>query len=203
MDDTLIHNNAWFDFNTLMGVSEKLDQELYTEFITGKISYTQWIDELRAEYAKKKISRREIQGSLYNTVYREGAHETIKELKRRGYITAMITGAFDVTAFKVGQDLGITHVAANTRCLFDRHDIFQDIISYGDEESCKILHLSSLCRLLNIKLTDCAAVGDGSNDIGLFITTNNGVAFDTSNERAKAHAKHIIKDLSDLLSIFK
>jgi phosphoserine phosphatase len=202
MDGTLTKNNAWYDFNVLMGVDPDYDLELFNQYIDGTLAYEDWITKLRAEYAKVTKTRNEIEANLASVKFAEGAHDVIRELKARGYATAMITGAFDVTAFMVGQELGITHVMANTRCLFYPDDTFMDVVSYGDEESSKVIHLRYLCELLKLTPHECATVGDGSNDVGLFRLTNNGICFNNSSPRTKENAKLSIERLSDLLEIF-
>jgi phosphoserine phosphatase len=203
MDGTLTKNNAWYDFNVLMGIDPNYDLELFNQYIDGTLAYDDWISKLRTEYRKTTKTRNEIEANLASVQFADDASLVIKELKARGYATAMITGAFDVTAFMVGQALGITHVMANTRCLFHPDDTFMDVVSYGDEESLKVIHLRYLCELLKLTPHECAAVGDGSNDVGLFRFTNNGICFNNSSERTKSNAKHSIEKLLDLLEIFK
>ena len=201
MDGTLTKNNAWFDFNMLMGIDPTYDLELFNQYIEGTLAYDDWILKLRTEYKKTVKTKQDIESSHARVTYADNAREVIKELKLRGYITAMITGAFDVTAFMAGQELGITHVMANTRCLFNPDDTFMDVVSYGDEESCKVIHLRYLCELLKLSPDECVAVGDGSNDIGLFDFTGKGICFTNSSERTKSHAKHAIESLSELLTL--
>jgi phosphoserine phosphatase len=201
MDGTLTRNNAWYDFNVLMGVDPEYDLQLFNQYIEGTLAYDDWILKLRTEYKKTTKTRQEIESSLAQVTYADNARDVIRELKIRGYITAMITGAFDVTAFMVGQELGITHVMANTRCLFTPDDIFMDVVSYGDEESSKVIHLRYLCELLKLSPDECLTVGDGSNDIGLFDFTGNGVCFNSSSDRTKSHARHSIESLTDLLTL--
>jgi phosphoserine phosphatase len=203
MDGTLTKNNAWYDFNLLMGIDPAYDLELFNQYIDGTLAYDDWTTKLQAEYAKVTKTRNEIEANLASVQFADDAHKVIKELKTRGYATAMITGAFDITAFMVGQELGITHVMANTRCLFHPDDTFMDVVSYGDEESSKVIHLRYLCELLKLSPDECATVGDGSNDVGIFNFTGNGVCFDNSSERTKESAKLTINKLSDLLEIFK
>ena len=201
MDGTLTKSNAWNVFNTLMGITPEHDEALFTKYMKGELSYHDWIDQLRVEYQKVRKTRGEIETTLFEVSYRAEVKETITALKSRGYMTAMITGGFDVTAFKVGQELGITHVIANTRCLFDPDDIFLDVVSYGEEGPCKVIHLEYLCRLLKLAPNDCVAVGDGSNDAGLFNLTGNGITFTYSNEVAKSAARSQITRFSELLAL--
>jgi phosphoserine phosphatase len=202
MDGTLTKNNAWYDFNVLMGIDPVYDLELYNQYTAGTLAYDDWTTKLRAEYAKVKINREEIEKDLATVTFADNAREVIGELKARGYIIAMITGSFDVTATMVAQELGITHVMANTRCLFHPDDTFMDIMSYGDEESCKVIHLRYLCELLKLSPEQCSVVGDGSNDIGIFNLTGKGICFESSSDRTKKNAEMVIESLSDLLKIF-
>jgi phosphoserine phosphatase len=201
MDGTLTKSNAWFIFNTLMGITPEYDETLFTQYMSGSLAYADWINLLRTEYKKVTRNRTEIESALFNVSYRDEVRETITALKTRGYMTAMITGGFDVTAFKVGQELGITHVIANTRCLFDPNDVFLDVVSYGEEGPCKVIHLEYLCTLLQLAPSDCVVVGDGSNDVGLFELTGNGVTFTTSSDSAKRAAAAEITNFNELLTI--
>jgi phosphoserine phosphatase len=203
MDGTLITNNTWFDFNIAMGITAEEDEKLYSAYSAKLISYDEWINTLREHYkGASDHSYTYIQNCLSKFVLREGAKETISYLKNAGYQTALLTGSFEETAQAVSDSLGINFVYANTRCIFYDNQDLKDISYFGEEVDTKVQHLESLCTRLNILPTQCAVVGDGSNDLGVFGLTGNGITFNFSSEKVKQASKYTINKLTELTQLF-
>ena len=204
MDDTLIVNNKWLDFNTYLGVSEEDDYRLYLAFKNNEITYAEWMVELDKLYdlANKKVTRSEITSVLQSFQVREGAKELIQTLHKQGFTTAIITGSFVITAHTLAEQLNIRHVVANTNCVFDEQDHLTHIHSKGTEGMMKNTYLLELCSALGVNPSkDCYVIGDSIYDQPMFITTGKGITFENATEELKHSALHTVSDFKDLQKI--
>lgn len=204
MDDTLIHNNKWFDLNTFLGVSEADDNRLYQDFKNEQISYKEWMDALDALYelSQKNVTRDEVTQVLQTYTVREGAGELVQTLHAAGYETAIITGSFAITAQSIADELGIKHVIANTHCVFDEHDRLTHIHSRGTEGTMKQTYLLELCSSLGIQPHEnCYVIGDSIYDQPMFLATGKGITFTDATEELRNSALHTVDSFSDIQSI--
>jgi len=69
-----------------------------------------------------------------------------------------------------------------------------DVLSYGMS---KKQGIQKMLELLEISLENTYAIGDGDNDIEMLDYIPHSVAMGNASEKAKAHAKHITKDIQD------
>ena len=201
MDDTLITNNKWVDINTFLGVSTDEDYRLYSAFKNGDITYAQWMVELDTLYDLKNkiVSRSEITPILQQIHLREGTKELVNHLHAKGYITAIITGSFAITAHTIADQLNIQHVVANTSCVFDESDRLVRIHSRGTESAMKNAYLLELCSALNIEPTkDCYVIGDSIYDQPMFLTTGKGITFTNATDELKDSALYQVNNFTDL-----
>ena len=197
MDDTLISSNTWLNFNTFMGLSPEEDYELYLQFSRKEITYKQWTDLLVQKYTQKPTTA-EVEEALSDFTLNVGAKEAVKAAQSVGCTTVLLTGSFKHTADMVAKLLGIDYVYANTQCTYDENGIYSGFISGGDEKTAKLILLQEHCATHNLKITDCVTVGDGANDIPLFLETKCGVTFEESSAEAKNAAHFLINDLTEL-----
>ncbi len=106
----------------------------------------------------------------------------------------------DILVDKVAKDLNFEFFEANNIFVFDERDYLEDIVCLGDGGLAKLQHLESFFRKLDIKLTECACIGDGENDTELFQKSKHGVTFEGS--KIEHLAWQVIEGLSDLRDIF-
>lgn len=201
MDDTLIVNNKWVDFNTFLGVSTNDDYRLYMAFKNEELSYAQWIQELIKLYEldKKTVTRKEVTKVLQDVQIRQGAKELVDSLHKKGFTTAIITGSFVITAHTLAEELGIRHVVANTNCVFDEKDRLTTIHSRGTEGTMKNTYLLELCSALGVDPhEDCYVIGDSIYDQSMFITTGKGITFENATKELKTSAIHVVKNFEEL-----
>lgn len=206
MDDTLITNNKWVDFNTYLGVSKEDDERLYRAFVSNEISYADWLSKLTRLYdlPNKKITKRQIVAVLQKVQIKRGAFALINALHAKGYDCAIITGSFAITAHSLAETFRIKHVLANTRCVFDEDQILTGIHSKGTEATMKNEYLITLCKTLSIDpRTDCYVIGDSVYDLPMFQTTGKGVTFTNAPAQLKKHALHVVNDFPELKLLFE
>jgi len=201
LDGTLIANNSWHDLNVALGVTPEEDQGLYDEYHQGKISYNEWIKKLLDFFLKNgKADLNTITKALSNYTLADGAREVVGYLKQNGYQIALISGSMDMQVDLVAKDLKIELTRAVNDFIFDGSGNLEDIATHGVDKIAKLDFLEDFCQKLGIKITECACVGDGANDIELFRKTKHGVTFKGS--KIENEAWKVVQGLIDLKTIF-
>ena len=147
----------------------------------------------RGVATKDKVAK-----TLSNYTLKPYAKDIIKYLQDKDYQVAIITGGFIITAEHLANVLNVSHYVANTRLHFSDTGNFEKIISAGDENKMKPIHLAKMCNELDIEVTNCAVVGDGGNDLDLFRFTGHGITFNDSSSEMKDAAELTIGTLHDL-----
>lgn len=202
MDDTLISNNTWMDFNLFMGMSEDEDYALYKQFVSGEIDYVTWTQKLVECYKQHGSKpKEEIEAFLTTFTLATHAQTAVAAAKERGLYTVILTGSFQTTADAVAKELNIDKTYANTTCLYDDAGKFLEFKSGGDEETAKVRTLNQICKDFMVEPHECIAIGDGANDIKLFKATKNGVTFTNCSEEVQLSAKYIIDSLEEFSTV--
>lgn len=129
-----------------------------------------------------------------------GARELISTLKSLGFITVLITGSFDIIAEDVGEKLGFDYVFANKLVAEDGKltgEVEGEVL--GPESKLELLR--RVAEKEGIMLEECAAVGDGANDLLIIKNAGLGVGFNPKKPvRKEADALVNVKDLKVLLA---
>jgi phosphoserine phosphatase len=105
-----------------------------------------------------------------------GAEKLIRNLKRLGYKTAILSGGFTWFAERLQQRLGIDHVHANQLEIVDgvlTGKVIGDIV----DEARKASLLQQIAEAEGVRLEQTIAVGDGANDIPMLSIAGLGIAF--------------------------
>ncbi|MBI4813901.1 MAG: HAD-IB family phosphatase [Methanobacterium sp.] len=159
LDNVLIDGEVIDEMAKLTGVDEEISK-ITSQAMEGKLDFGTALKERVS--LLKGASVEDINKVMLEIPLMDGAKDSVKELKKRGYKIATITGSFDVKEI-----------------------------------------LQELMKLEKISAEECAAVGDGANDISMLEEAGLGIAFN-----AKPVLKEIAdvivenKDLRELLEIF-
>jgi phosphoserine phosphatase len=199
LDNVLIDGESIDEIAKMAGVEEEISK-LTKQAMEGDISFETSLQQ-RIKLLKG-TSLDDIQQVVDNLSLMEGTEETIPELKRRGYKLATITGNFDIVTSRL-KELDIDYIYCNK--LHDADGILDGEIS-GPliVEGSKADVLQEIMEKEDITAEECAAVGDGANDIPMLEKAGLGVAFN-----AKSAVKEIAdvvidnKDLREILPIFE
>ena len=140
-----------------------------------------------------------MQRVLSQYTYMPHAQMVIAALQARGYCVAINSGAMGVLVSMVAEQLGVALWRASNHFIFDDHDMLCRIDAPDSDAAAKLQQLRELAAEQQASLSDCLVVGDGANDIPLFATTGNGVAF--AGSPAARYARWVIADLRDMLTI--
>lgn len=202
LNKTLINENTWLNLNIAMGVTQLEDSTLVSwaeqGIITDKIGQN-----ILCEIYKQRgdVSRHNIKSILNNYTYKEGARKTVQTLIDRGYQVALISGAMDILVSNVASELGIHYWRASNTFIFDKNNNLVRIKAPQYDATDKANQALEICKQLGIQIRDCVAIGDGENDVELFKLSGKGITF--TNSKIASEAKHVINNLTELLTIIK
>lgn len=186
LDNVLIDGETIDEISKLMGVEEETAQ-LTKQAMEGDLDFETSLKE-RIKLLKG-ASCSDVKKIVEKVPLMNGAEETIKELKKRGYKIATITGNFEIIAEHVKDKLNLDYACYNT--LHEEDGILTGEIS-GPliKTDSKAEVLTELLKSLNLKASESAAVGDGANDISMLKKAGLGVAF---------NAKPVVKEIADVI----
>ena len=200
LDSTLIKEETIDEIAALAGVEEEV-KEITREAMNGKLNFGQSLEKrvslvkgLPMEKVKELVSRLRLT---------EGAEETIKELKKRGYIVGVVSGGFTVATDRIKDILGLDYAYSNEL-------IENDGILTGEvrgpimDENAKGKILEEIAKKEGIDLKDTVVVGDGANDISMFKKAGLKIAF-CAKDILKKNADVAIekRDLREILKYVK
>lgn len=201
LDETLINHTSWLRLSEGLNVTPEEDAHLLAEYKAGRISYDQWNEAVLQLYLRHGDSTRaRITKILSNYSYNDGAREAVDYLKSKNYELVLISGSVDIIVDLVAKDLGFKYAKANNTFVFDEQGKLSSIHAIGDDTLGKAAHLESFCEMLNVKMTECACIGDGANDIEMFRRTGHGITFKGS--KIEKDAWKVIDSLRNIPNIF-
>ncbi len=134
--------------------------------------------------------------------YLPGVKETFNHIKRRGYMTAIISASSIEAARRVQRDFGIDHVFANELVVRDGKVSGEFIWPIGAGKDNKARIIKDLCKDLGIRTDECIYIGDSNTDVEAFKEVGLSIAFNTASDRLKKVATHVVNG-SNLAGIIK
>ncbi len=200
LDNVLIDAETIDEVGKRIGVGDEIT----------KITEKAMEGDLDFEFALKKrvsllkgASLGDIEDVIEKIPLMEGAEDTIRELKRRGYKVATISGSFRNITDRIKKELDLDYAFSNV--LHEKNGVLTGKVSGPIISECsKADALEKIAKMENISTSECAAVGDGANDVCMLKKAGFGIAFN-----AKPILKEIAdvviekKDLRELLPFFK
>mgnify|MGYP000888175574 CR=1 FL=1 len=200
LNHTLIRDNSWRNLNLAMGITPEEDAALMARAAQGEITDAEGQAWLLQRYQQRGDCHREaVRRVLSQYTYMPHAQMVVAALQARGYRVAINSGAMDILVSMVAEQLGVALWRASNHFIFDDQDMLCQIDAPDDDAVAKVEQLHQLAAEQQVSLSDCLVVGDGANDVPLFIATGNGVTFAGSS--AARHARWAIADLRDILTI--
>ncbi|MDO5835912.1 MAG: phosphoserine phosphatase SerB [Methanobacterium sp.] len=198
LDNVLIDGEVIDEMAKLTGVEEEISK-ITSQAMEGKIDFGTALKQRVS--LLKGASVEDINKVMLEIPLMEGAKDSVKELKKRGYKIATITGSFDCIAQRMKDELDLDYVYSNT--LQEEDGVLTGEVTGPLVDGSKKEILLELMKLEKISAEECAAVGDGANDVSMLEEAGLGIAFN-----AKPVLKEIAdvivekKDLKELLEIF-
>lgn len=198
MDGTLVkERNSWGILHQYFGTKDAA-QKNKEEYFGGRTSYAEFMRRDADLWLPLKPTMGEMEQILSNYTLMPHSEQVIKEIKKDGILTVIVTGGLDILARKVATRLGIENVLANGL-------VFDDNGYLTGEEICNVnvlrkdMALEQFVQELNIPLSKCVAVGDSQYDTEFLKCAGLGIAFDPDPVLSK-QASIVIYDLRDILS---
>jgi len=178
-------------------------ERLKEMFIKGSFSsYMEWTDEACRVLQKHGLTRDKFMEIINSRLLMNGAKETLRELKKRGYKTAVITGCFKTLAERTQKLLSLDYIIAHCELAFDDNGNLKEWRLIPCDFEGKVEYFNKQAKELNLKPSECAYIGDDVNDIPIFRKAGLSIAFNCQKEEVKK-AAHIVIDKKDLREILQ
>lgn len=195
LDGTLIQMETLDELAKIVGV-EKEVKKITKMAMEGKIDFKEALT--RRVKLLKGLPVKEMEILREKIRFTPGASDLIKELKKAGFITAIITGGFDFFAKYVAEKLGIDYVYAN-KLLVKKGVLTGKFSGKILDSKAKLKILADIAKKEKIDLKECVAVGDGANDIFILKSSGLGIGF-KAKKIVKPHAQALV-NTEDLRTI--
>jgi len=173
LDSTLIENETIDEFAKIAGAENEV-KKITKEAMDGKLNFEQSLKKRVALI--KGAPTNKIKEAVSTLTLTEGAEETIKELKNRGYIVGVVSGGFTVATDKIKELLGMDYAYSNNLIEKDGK-LTGEVNGVMMKEDAKGKMLQKIAKKENIDLKDTVVVGDGANDISMFKVAGFKIAF--------------------------
>lgn len=185
MDGVLVESeSSWQFIHDTFGVNNDENFERYEK---GEIDYNEFtrLDiQLWGNASRDKIS------NILNQIrLRKGVKETINQLKRVGYKTAIISSGISLLANRIRKQLEIDYSFSN-ELLFDERGKLTG-------EAIKVVTLCNkgdilrhLAKIEKISPSECAVIGDSKYDTHMFKESGLSIAFNPKDD--------VVKELADI-----
>jgi len=198
LDGVLVESDSsWQALHDAFGVN---NEENLQKYLRGEIDYKEF---MRSDIRLwGNASREEIKTILDQVRLMKGAKETIDELKKAGYKTAIISSGISLLADRIKNQLGIDYSYAN-KLLFDG----KGRLTGEAEESVTLSNKDSILKRLaaveGIKPSECAVVGDSRFDVPMFKDAGFSIAFNPKDQLVREAAYSVIerKGLREILPL--
>lgn len=167
-------------------------------------SYLDWSNEVCKVLKKYKLTKDKFTEVISSKPLMKGAKETLKELKNRGYKTAVISGGFKEIVEKVRKLFNLDSATASCELLFNKSGYLKNwkLIPCDFEDKGK--YFEKVSRQFGFLPSECAHIGDEINDISIFQRAGLSIAFNCFKDEIKKSVDIVIdkKDLREILPFF-
>jgi phosphoserine phosphatase len=198
LDGVLVDGyGSWYEVHHALGTWETAETHA-REYYAGEITFDEWAKKDAELWYGVDIER--IREPLYAVNLMGGIEDTLPRLKER-YKLAIISGGLQILADRIKERFDMDYAVANK--LLTRDGKVCGIRQLVDFKG-KGKILQGIAKRNNIKLEECAAIGDYSNDIPMFRVAGFRIAFNPKDDEIKRFADKVIyeKDLRKILPYF-
>jgi len=189
--------NFWIELHRKLGTFEQGIK------LTGKYlhsDYDKLVEEVVIRLWKGKDAKPYFE--LVNSLeYMDGVKETFDFIKKRGFVTAIISASSIEAARRVQKDFGVDHIFANELVIKDGKISGEFVWPIGAGKHRKAKIIKDLCDDIGISTKECVYIGDSETDIDAFKEVGLSIAFNSSSKELDKAATHVVnsKNLSDVL----
>lgn len=200
MDGVLVDIvSSWVHVHRRFGVNN--DHSLHA-YLRGEIDDREFIRRDIDLWRNKDpdVTSDKIREMLSDAPLMRGAAETLAELRRRGFRTAIVSAGIDLLAERVASELGIDLQFANglqtdPSGRLSGEGVFR--VRLMDKGST----VSEAARALGVRKEDVVSVGNSRYDVSMFERSGLGIAFCPEDDHVRERADVVVdsKDLSAIL----
>ena len=173
MDSTLIQAEVIDELAKHAGVGDQV-AKITESAMQGEIDFNESFTQRMA--LLRGLSESVLEQVAEQLVIMDGAQTLIKNLKAKGYKTAILSGGFNYFAKFLQAKLGFDYIHANTLEI-ESGELTGRVIQPVVNGERKALLLKQIAQELNIPLQQTIAVGDGANDLPMLGLAGLGIAF--------------------------
>ena len=188
------HRNVWMELHKRFDTHEE-GVKLTKKYL--KTDYARLVQEVVVKLWKGRPAEPYLD-IINNLKYFNGAEETIRELKKRGYRIAIISSGSTHAALRAQKELGVDYICANELVIKD--DKISGEFKWPVAYDRKAVILKKLADDHHLHLSEVVVVGDSPNDIRMMRLAGLGIAFCAETEDLKKVANVVI-DKPDLKEI--
>ena len=183
----------------------KAEDEGKIMWAEGKFAnYIEWMEYTINLHKTHGLTMDKFYEIINKVKYIKGVNEVFRELKKKGYKTAVISGGFKNLANRAIRDLDLDHVFVACEYFFDDNN--EKLVSWNllpaDYEG-KVDFMKLMMREYKLKPEECAFVGDSVNDIPLAKEVGMTIAFNGRKELQEIATHSINQKEKDLRGIVK
>lgn len=185
LDNVLIDGEVIDEMAKVRGVEAEIS-EITRQAMEGELDFESALK--KRVSLLKGASVDEIAKVMIGIPLMNGAKETITHLKKNNYKIATITGSFETIAKRMKDELNFDYAFYNS--LSEENGVLTGEVTGPLVKGHKSEILKKIMELEDISASECAAVGDGANDISMLEEAGLGVAF---------NAKPVLKEIADVI----
>lgn len=183
------HKNFWLELHKALGTLEE-GTKLTHKYLHK--DYAKLVEEVVFKLWKGKNSAPYHQ-LIKNINYLPGVKEVFQHIKRKDYLTAIISSGPIDLARRAQHDLGIDFIYANELVIEDNKISGEFIWPVGSKDK-KVQIVQHLCLDLGINPKDVIFVGDSEIDLEAFQVVGTSIAFNSHSKKLNQTATHLVED---------
>jgi len=187
----------WMELHKIFGTSEE-GRKLTDKYLLS--DYDKLVEEVVGRLWKGKDAKPYY--DLVNSIpYLPGVKEAFEYLKKKGFITAIISGSSTDVARRVQKDFDVDYIFANDLIIKDGKvsGEYTSPVKVGRHN--KAIIIRGLCSELGISTSETIFIGDSEYDIEAFKEVGFSIAFNSKCEELKKVASVVVdsQNLADVL----
>lgn len=204
LDGTILDHTEyiWQTLHQYFQSPKHQTDDAMNKFFNKKISYQEWLDHDIKLMKSLGANKKQILKALKDITLMPGTKETLKELKKRKYKLAIISGSIDIVLekFLPNYQKIFDYVFINKFIFNKKGQLTRGIGTPFDMEH-KAKGLKLICQKENILLEQTIFIGDNTNDVQIAKLAGKTIAFNCKSRKLAKIADVVVKkkDLREIL----
>lgn len=196
VDGTLVEHDrgevVWEVLNRRYAGGSEINAARFRAFLAGELSYEQWVALDIQGWIQGGATRDGIEAAIRDELRPvPHAHRVVREIARRGIVTAVVSGTLDVVLDVLFPGHPFGHVFTNRLNFADDGRITAWNATPYDMGG-KADALRMLAADLHVPMDRIAFVGDNLNDCAAMSLAGHPIAYDPKHDDVRAAARHVI-----------